>query len=40
MGFLICVLHGFAQNSVIHDVLILHIFSKIFLYVLSASGEI
>ncbi len=29
MGFLICDLHGFAQNSVIH-VLILHSFSKIF----------
>jgi len=40
MGFLICDLHGFAQNSVVHFFLILHSFSKIFLYVLAASGEI
>jgi hypothetical protein len=39
MGFLICDLHGFAQNSVVH-VLILHSVSKLFLYVLAASGEI
>jgi hypothetical protein len=40
MGFLICDLRGFAQNSVVHFFLILHSFSKIFLYVLAASGEI